>query len=68
MSRENWFIAHVMREICQNLYVKRDYESPLLPSKSGLTTQFIVQDLLVFLQLHNAILCLITVYIAYVLS
>ena len=57
MTRENWFIAHVMLEICQNLYVKRDHESPLLPSKSGLTTQFIEQDLVVFLQLHNSIVC-----------
>ena len=54
MTRENWFITHVIREICQNLYVKRDHESPLLPSKSCLTTQFIEQDLVPFLQLHNS--------------
>ena len=45
MTRENWFITHVIREICQNLYVKRDHEFPLLPSKSCLTAQLIEQDL-----------------------
>ena len=28
MTRENRFITHVMREMCQNLYVKRDHELP----------------------------------------
>ena len=53
--RDTWKLVftHVIREICQNLYVKRDHESPLLPSKSGLSTQFIEQDLVVLLQLHN---------------
>ena len=33
MTRENWFITNVIREICQNSYVKRDDDptSPLLP-------------------------------------
>ena len=26
VTRENWFIKHVIREICQNLYVKLDYD------------------------------------------
>ena len=25
---ENWFIKHVIREICQNLHVKRDHDFP----------------------------------------
>ena len=53
--RDTWKLVftHVMREICQNLYVKRGHEYPLLPSKSGLSTQFIEQDLVILLQLHN---------------
>ena len=36
VTRENWFITNVIREICQNSYVKRvdDPTSPLLPSKN----------------------------------
>ena len=53
--RDTWKLVFtdVIREICQNLYVKRDHESLLLPSKSGLSTQFIEQDLVVLVQLHN---------------
>ena len=34
MDREKWFITHVIREICQNLHVKRDRDTspPLVPS------------------------------------
>ena len=54
--RDTWKLVFtlVMREICQNLCVKRDHGSPLLPSKSGLSTPFIEQDLVVLLQLHNS--------------
>ena len=53
--RDTWKLVftHVIREICQNLYSKWNHESLLLPSKSGLSTQFIEQDLVVLLQLHN---------------
>ena len=53
--RATWklVLTHVIREICKILYVKRDHESPLLPLKSGLSTQFIEQDLVVLVQLHN---------------
>ena len=28
VDREKWCITHVMREICQNLHVKRDRDTP----------------------------------------
>ena len=28
MTRENWFIKHVISEICQNLHMKQDHDSP----------------------------------------
>ena len=28
MTLENWFMFHAIRESCQNLYVKRDHDSP----------------------------------------
>ena len=27
VNRENWFITHVIHEICQNLHVKRDQDT-----------------------------------------
>lgn len=35
MTRENWFITHMIGEIYQNLYVKQDHEPALLPSMLG---------------------------------
>lgn len=28
MTYENWFIKHVISEICQNLHVKQDHDPP----------------------------------------
>ena len=37
MNRENWFITHVIREICQNLHVKQDHDPLFYPLMNGVT-------------------------------
>ena len=39
MTRENRFIAHVIHEICQNLYVKWDYEPPFATLEMNLNSK-----------------------------
>ena len=44
VNRENWFITHVIREICKNLNVKRDQDSPPPPPINTMTTTMDMKD------------------------
>ena len=58
MTRENRFITHVIREICQNLYVKRDQD----PS---FATLIMAWPKYKFIMLKHSFLCIYEIHLNY---